>query len=84
MVIADKQVEHGVAHSPGHGLDDLIGRWWNASITDGDGVEGLEIMDQVQRATLLFDAEPARSVGGIGMLIYSCSKLVFEDLYDVT
>ena len=41
MVVADKQVEHAVAHLACHGLNNLIGDGGDAQVVDGDGIEGL-------------------------------------------
>jgi hypothetical protein len=84
VVVADKQVKHGVTCSTGHGLNNLVGWWRNTGIANGDGIEGLEVMDKVQRTALLFDAEPVGAVGHIGVLMNSCGKLVLEDLDHVT
>ena len=59
VVISYEEVKHGVACTGGYAFNKLIDEWWNCCIVNCDGIEGLEIMDNVQGAILLFDAEPA-------------------------
>lgn len=63
---------------PGHGLNNLVWYWWNARVANGDGIKGLEIVDESEEAILLFGAEPAGVVGGVGVLIHACSNLLLE------
>jgi hypothetical protein len=83
VVVTDKKIQHGVACSSSHGFNDLISWWWDTGVANGNSIEGLEIVDEAQSATLLFDTEPAGAVGRIGVLINSRSKFVFENLDNV-
>jgi hypothetical protein len=78
MVITNKEVQNSVARASGHGLDNLVWNWWDARVANGNGIEGLEIMDKLEGTILLLDAEPAGAVGGIGALIHACSNLLLE------
>ena len=58
MIVANEQVEHAVARSSSHGLDDLLGDGGDARIPYGDSIEGLKVVDQVEGAALLRHCEP--------------------------
>ena len=62
VVIADKEVKHAVARSTGHTFDELVHKWGHSGILDGDSIEWLEVVHEVQHAGLLLDAEPVGAV----------------------
>jgi len=83
MVITGEQVQHCVTRTSSYGLDDLIWDGRYARIANGDGVEGLEVMHNVQFAALLVDTEPMRPIGQVGRLVYSGGDLLSEQLDDL-
>jgi hypothetical protein len=66
-----------------HTLHKLVNEWWDSSIVDSDSIEGLEVMDYVEGAVLLFDSEPTGPVRGIGGLVYTSCNLLLEEVNDV-
>jgi hypothetical protein len=56
----------------------LVQDWWNTQVAYGDGVEGLEVVDESKGAILLFDAKPAGVVRGVGVLVHTSSDLLLE------
>ena len=80
MVVADKEIQDGIARASCHGLDDLVRDWWDARVANSDGIKGLEVVDESERAILLLDTEPMGAVGGIGALVHACSNLLLEQL----
>jgi hypothetical protein len=65
VVVAYEEVEHGIAGASCHTLYELVSKGRDAGVSDSDGVEGLEVMDDVECSTLLLHTEPSRVVGGI-------------------
>jgi hypothetical protein len=82
VIVSDKQVKHAVACSACHCLDDLISGQRDSRVADSDCIEGLQVVRQVQGTTLLFDTEPAQSVGCVRVLVNAHGIFVFEDLYN--
>jgi hypothetical protein len=83
VVVANKQVENGVAQATSHGFDDLVWDWWDAGVADGDGVEWLEVVDKSKGTTLLLHTEPPGVVRHVGMLVHACSELLTENLDNI-
>jgi hypothetical protein len=83
VVIAYKEIQHGVARSTGHAFNKLISKWGDARVADGDSVEWLEIVDKSKGAIFLLHTEPAGAVGCIRTLIYASCKFVLENLDDI-
>jgi hypothetical protein len=83
VVVAYEEVEHGIAGASCHTLYELVSKGRDAGVSDSDGVEGLEVMDDAEHSTLLLHAEPSRVVGGIGAFVNACCKLVFEHLDNI-
>jgi hypothetical protein len=61
----------------------LVGERRNARVSNSDSVEGLEVMDDVERSTFLLHAKPLGAIRGIRMFVNACCKLVFEHLNDI-
>jgi hypothetical protein len=61
----------------------LIREGGDTRIADGNRIERLEVMDDVEGTALLLDAEPAGVVQGIGALVDSRGELLLEHLYYV-
>jgi len=58
VVIADKEVEHRIAGATHHRLYNVVRIRREPGVLDGDGVEGLKVMNEVQGPTLFLDTEP--------------------------
>ena len=52
MVVADEEVEHGITRAACHSFYDLVWNWGHTGVANGDGVEGLEVVDKAQGAVL--------------------------------
>jgi hypothetical protein len=83
MVVADEEVEHGITRAACHSLYDLVWNWGHTGVANGDGIEGLEVVDKAQGAVLFLDAEPARAVRRIRMLVDSRCELLSKDFDDL-
>jgi len=57
VVIANKEVKDRVARSTSHGLYNLVSEQRDAQVTNGNGIEGLQVVDKVKGATLLLDTK---------------------------
>ena len=62
VIIPDEEVKHAVACLTSHTFNELVRKWGHFGVPNGDGVERLEVMHEVQRASLLFDTEPVGAV----------------------
>jgi hypothetical protein len=83
VVIAYKEIQHGVARSTGHAFNKLISKGGDTGVTDGDSIEWLEIVDKLKGAIFLLHAEPVGAVGCIRTLIYTSCEFVLENLDDI-
>jgi len=83
MVISREQIQHCVTGSAGHGFDDLIWDGRDTQIVDGDSIEGLEVMHDMQITALLVNAKPARLIRQVRRLVYTGSNLLLEQLDDL-
>jgi hypothetical protein len=82
VIITNEEVEHCVTGTTSHGLDDLVRDRGNSRISDCDGVERLEVVNEAQRAVLLLDAEPTGAVRGVRVLVYSGVNFLLEEFDD--
>ena len=57
VVVANKEVKDRVARTTGHGLYNLVSERSDTRVTNGNGVEGLQVVDEVKGAALLLDAK---------------------------
>jgi hypothetical protein len=62
-----------------HGLDDLVRDRRNSQVLDCDSVERLKVVNEVQRAILFLDAEPAGVVRRVRVLVYAGIDLLLEE-----
>jgi hypothetical protein len=54
---------------------------WDGGISDGDSIEWVEVVDDVERTSILFyDTEPPGVVSGIGWFIHTRHYLVMNNL----
>jgi hypothetical protein len=54
----------------------LFHDWWDGGISDGDGIEWAEVMDNVEGTSIPFyDTKPSGAVSGVGRFI--CTRRYF-------
>jgi hypothetical protein len=46
MIIANKEIKHGVAGTAHHGLNNLVRVRGESRILDGDSIEGLKVVNE--------------------------------------
>jgi hypothetical protein len=83
VIVSNKEIEHGVTRTRCHSFYKLIDERRDGSVADGDSVEGLEVVHNAKGAVLLFDAEPAGPVRGVGGLVNTSGDFLFEQVDDV-
>jgi len=57
VVIANKEVKDCIARSTSHGLYNLVSEWRDAQVMNGNGIEGLQVMDKAKGTALLLDTK---------------------------
>ncbi|SRR5216683_322627 len=62
-----------------HGLYNIIRIRGKPRVPDGDGIEGLKVMNEVQGPTLFLDTEPAQAVRCIRIFIDASGTLLLKE-----
>ena len=62
VVVADKEVEHGIAGAHCQTLDELVDKRWDGSVANGYCIEGLQVVNKAKGAILFRDTEPAGAI----------------------
>ena len=59
----------------------MLNKRGNGGVPNGDGIEGLEVVDKLERLTVLFEhTEPARPVSCSGRFVHTGGNAVLDDL----
>jgi len=83
VVISDEEIEDGIAGAANHGFYDLLGVGREFCVANCDGIEGLEVVDDVEHAVLLLDAKPGGAVQGVRRLVHAGGDLLSKELDDL-
>jgi hypothetical protein len=80
LVIGNKEIKTGVTGTGSEGFYQLFCDGRDGDISDGDGVEQMEVMYDTEGAPIAFDyAKPSGTVSGIGRFIRTGHYFVMDN-----
>jgi hypothetical protein len=82
LVIGNKEIEAGITGMGSKRLYQLFHYRWDGDVSNGDGVEWVEVVYDMEGTSIAFDyAEPSGVVSGIGRFIRT-GRYLFTDDFD--